>query len=90
MTRKNIAPITDEEEARIQAAIASDPDNPEPPFAEAFPALARSIKRLRGRPRAEDPKEAITLRLSSKTIERYKAIGGHKWRSLMVKKLEAP
>jgi hypothetical protein len=28
MTRKPIRPLTDEEEARIQAGIAADPNNP--------------------------------------------------------------
>jgi len=49
-------PLTSEEEARIQAGIASDPDNPEltdaqlasaRPFAEVFPELAASIRRAR-------------------------------------------
>ena len=49
-------PLTDEEEAVIQAGIASDPDNPEltdaqlasaRPFAEVFPELAASIRRAR-------------------------------------------
>jgi uncharacterized protein (DUF4415 family) len=51
--------LTDREEAAIQAKIASDPDAPEAtdeqlakakPFTDAFPALAASIKRSRGRP----------------------------------------
>jgi uncharacterized protein (DUF4415 family) len=91
-------PLTDQEEAEIQAMIASDPDAPEMtdeqlaglrPFSEVFPDLAESIKRSRGRPRVEDPKEAITLRLSSQTIARFKAVGGDNWRSLMAAKLEA-
>ena len=49
-------PLTHEEEAVIQAGIASDPDNPEltdaqlalaRPFAEVFPELAASIRRAR-------------------------------------------
>ena len=48
-------PLTDAEEAEIQRMIASDPDNPEltdeqiaglRPFAEAFPALVESLKRV--------------------------------------------
>jgi uncharacterized protein (DUF4415 family) len=90
-------PLTDAEEAEIQAMIASDPDNPEltseqianeRPFAEVFPALAESIKRSRGRPKVDDPKEAITLRLPSATIERFKAAGQGNWRSLMAEALE--
>ena len=90
-------PLTDEEEAEIQAMIASDPDNPEMtdeemaqgrPFAEAFPALAANMKRARGRPRIDEPKEAVTLRLSPKTIERYKIAGGPDWRARMTEALE--
>jgi hypothetical protein len=59
---KDIPPLTDEEEARIQRQIAGDPDAPEATdeqiaqartFAEVFPDLAESIKRSRGRPKAE-------------------------------------
>jgi uncharacterized protein (DUF4415 family) len=73
MTRKPIRPLTDEEEARIQAGIAADPDNPEVteeqmaelrPFAEACPDLMAVIKRSRGRPKLDVPKEAVTLRVS--------------------------
>ncbi len=48
-----IPPPTDEEEARIQAGIAADPDNPEMteeeiaelrPFAEVLPDLARAMR----------------------------------------------
>lgn len=54
--------LSDKEEAEIQRKIASDPDAPEAtddqlaqarPFAEAFPDLAESIKRSRGRPAIE-------------------------------------
>lgn len=46
--------ISDDEEARIQAMIASDPENPEwtdeemaqaKPFVEAFPALAENMRK---------------------------------------------
>lgn len=57
------------------------------PFAEAFPALAESIKRARGRPRLDAPKEAVTLRLSPETIARFKA-GGDDWRTRMSEALD--
>jgi len=98
MTRKPIPPLTDEEEARIQAGIAADPDNPEMtaeqmaelrPFAEACPELMASIKRSRGRPKlGVAPKKAVTLRLSPETIARYKAVGGNDWRARMIETLE--
>lgn len=97
MTRTPIRAPSDEEEARIQAGIASDPDAPEltdeqiaaaRPFAEVFPALAESIRRARGRPRIAAPKEAVTLRLSPSTIASFKAAGGRNWRLRMSEALE--
>jgi uncharacterized protein (DUF4415 family) len=94
---KTIRPLTDDEEARIQAGIAADPDNPEltdeqmaaaRPFAEVFPELAESIRRSRGRPRVESPKEAVTLRLPPETVARFKAMAGDDWRARMSAVLE--
>lgn len=81
--------ITDEEERRIQAGIASDPDNPEwteeefrqaRPFAEVFPELAASIRR--GRPPVANPKKQVTLRIDTDVVERFRA-GGPGWQSRM-------
>lgn len=57
------------------------------PFREVFPNLHASIKRSRGRPKVENPKEAVTLRLSPDTIEKFKATGDD-WRAKMAKALE--
>jgi uncharacterized protein (DUF4415 family) len=93
---KHAKPLTDEEEAQIQKQIASDPDAPEAtdeqiarakPFAEAFPDLAESIKRSRGRPRIDSPKEAVTLRIDPNTIARFKA-RGEDWRAKMAEILD--
>ena len=72
-------------EADIQAMIASDPDAPEAtdaqlsqakPFAEAFPALAEKMrKNVGGRPRSENPKVAVSLRLDPDVVSRFKADG---------------
>lgn len=72
-------------EAKVQAMIASDPDAPEAtdaqllqarPFAEAFPALAEKMsKNLGGRPKAEHPKVAVSLRLDPEVVSRFKAKG---------------
>ncbi len=84
-------PLTDEEEAEIQAMIASDPDNPEMteeelkefrPFREVYPDLAAAIDRKLGRPKAKTTKKAISLRLDQEVIERFKA-GGEGWQSRM-------
>ncbi|CAO3372936.1 BrnA antitoxin family protein [Azospirillum argentinense] len=50
------------------------------PFTEVFPHLAESIKRGRGRPPAENPKQQVTLRLDADVIERFKAEGAG-WQS---------
>ena len=69
-------------EVEIQAMIASDPDNPEltdeqiakggRSFAEVLPELARN---LGGRPKKENPKQAISIRLDSDVIAKFKATG---------------
>lgn len=93
MTRKfsSARPLTDAEEAEIQAMIASDPDNPElteaeiadlRPFRDVFPDLAESIDRKLGRPKAESPKKAISIRLDQEVIDRFKA-SGEGWQSRM-------
>lgn len=89
--------ITDEEEARIQAGIAADPDNPElteeqiasaKPFSAVFPALFESLKKSRGRPKIAAPKQVVSIRLSPQTIDYYKSIGGQNWREVMCQTLE--
>jgi uncharacterized protein (DUF4415 family) len=86
MTKRKIElpPISDEDEARIQAAIANDPDNPEltdaqlaqmRPFKEVLPDLYAAWRRGRGRPKAEVTKVAIKLRLDPDIVETFKATG---------------
>mgnify|MGYP003119989130 CR=1 FL=1 len=45
------------------------------PFAEVYPDLADAIRRSRGRPKIEAPKQQISLRLDSEVIEKFKATG---------------
>jgi uncharacterized protein (DUF4415 family) len=84
-------------EAEIQRQIAANPDDFEltdemaakrTTFAKAFPDLAESIKRSRGRPRVESPLQAVTLRVDADTLERFKATGRN-WRSRMSEALKA-
>ncbi|MBL0935612.1 MAG: BrnA antitoxin family protein [Rhizobiaceae bacterium] len=91
VSKKPIIEISDEEEARIQAGIAADPDNPEwteenfrnaRPFADVFPHFAESIRRARGRPSVEHPKKQVTLRLDADVVESFRA-GGRGWQSRM-------
>lgn len=79
-----VRPLTDEEEAEIQRQIAADPDDAEAtdeqlaqakPFAEAFPELFESIKRARGRPAVEKPKQVVSIRLDQDVISKFKATG---------------
>lgn len=79
MTRKHLT------EDQIQRMIASDPDAPEAtdeqlgtakPFDEVFPALADAMrKNLGGRPKSENPKVAVSLRLDQEIVARFKASG---------------
>ena len=96
---KNVPPLTDEEEAEIQRKIASDPDAPEAtdeqiaqakPVKEAFPDLYESIQRSRGRPKSDDPKQAVTLRLPKSALDRWQR--DPDWRARMAALLasEAP
>jgi uncharacterized protein (DUF4415 family) len=72
-------------EDQIQRMIASDPDAPEAtdeqlaqakPFTEAFPALAEALrKNVGGRPKADNPKVAVSLRLDQDVVARFKASG---------------
>lgn len=80
-----------------KADIKAVSDNPEwtkedfaraKPFSEVFPELHASIKRSRGRPKVDYPKEAITLRLSPDIVKKYKAAAGDEWRARMANTLK--
>ncbi len=58
------------------------------PLKDVLPELYESIRRSRGRPKVERPKEAVTLRVDPETLARFKATGKH-WRSKMAEVLEA-
>ncbi|GJE68582.1 BrnA antitoxin family protein [Methylorubrum podarium] len=84
------SPISDPEEARIQAGIAADPDNPEwteedfqraIPFREAFPVLADRLRRARGAQKAPT-KQLVSLRLDQDILLRFRATGPG-WQSRM-------
>ena len=81
---KHLPPLTDDEEAEIQRQIALDPHDYESsdddlrkakPFAEVFPELAANIRRARGRPRTEQTKQPVKLRLDPDVIAKFKASG---------------
>jgi uncharacterized protein (DUF4415 family) len=79
-----------------EADLKAVSDNPEwtkekfaraKPFSEVFPKLHAEIKRSRGRPKVESPKEAITLRLPASTVEKFRSAGDD-WRTKMAEALE--
>lgn len=67
---------SEEEEARIRAGIAADPDTREltdAELAELHPLA--EMKRAPGRPKANAPKEHITIRLSPDVVGAFRATG---------------
>ncbi len=83
-------PVTAADEARIQAGIAADPDNPEwteeefrsaVPFADAFPVLAEKLRRVRGTQKTPT-KQLVSLRLDQDVLLRFRATGPG-WQSRM-------
>ena len=84
-TRRRAPETTDAEEARLQAGIAADPDNPEwsdEDFARAKPAaevlppnLFAALTRPRGRPKADETKVPVKLRLDRAAVDAFKATG---------------
>ena len=88
MRKKLILP-TEEEEKRINRGIAEDHDNPEwadDDFAQARPGRevmtellgtdrAGDLFKLRGRPKKELPKKAVSLRLDPEVIAWFKSQG---------------
>ncbi|MGE3875495.1 MAG: BrnA antitoxin family protein [Parvibaculaceae bacterium] len=50
------------------------------PFSDTLPHLASAIKRSRGRPALQSPRQQISIRLDPDVIEKFKATGP-KWQS---------
>jgi uncharacterized protein (DUF4415 family) len=80
--KKSLWPISEAEEAEIQARIASDPDAPEAtdeelaearPFAEVFPELAESIRRSQAE--RDAPRERVVLDLDGDVLAKFRATG---------------
>ncbi|MGN6516427.1 MAG: BrnA antitoxin family protein [Rhizomicrobium sp.] len=45
------------------------------PLKDVLPALAEASKRARGRPKLEDPKEQVTLRLDAEVLRAFREDG---------------
>lgn len=69
---------SDEEDARIRAGIAADPDTYEVTSAEDWARM----KPLRGRPKAQIIKDRVTVRLSPEVTAYFKA-SGKGWQTRM-------
>jgi uncharacterized protein (DUF4415 family) len=69
---------TPAEEARIQAGIAQDPENPEitaEQFSKMRPYRQLVAERRRGRPKAEVTKEPVTVRLDPEIVAYFRETG---------------
>lgn len=104
--RRNVPMLSEEEEARLQAGIAADPDAAElsdeelarmRPASEVLPPeLYAALTRRRGRPKADVTKIPVKLRLDRGTVDAFKATGAG-WQTRMndalaqaASRLEAP
>jgi uncharacterized protein (DUF4415 family) len=77
--------ITEEEEARLNAAAKNDPDNPPlteedwkrmRPAHEVHPHLVRkALERKRGRPKLPERKQQVTLRIDPDILEHFRSSG---------------
>ena len=78
MTRlKKVRPFTDEDEARVQAEIAADPDAPEATDEQLAQRMTfdQAMKRGVGRPRVDNPKQQVTVRLDADVIAKMRESG---------------
>jgi uncharacterized protein (DUF4415 family) len=95
---RKIPMLSPEEEARLHAGIAADPDNPELTDDQLAamrhasdvlpPGLFAALARPRGRPKAASAKVPVKLRLDAVIVETYKATG-HGWQTRMNNDLAA-
>jgi uncharacterized protein (DUF4415 family) len=81
---RRLKPFTDEDEARVQAEIADDPEAPEATdeqLAQALP-FAEAMRRYVGRPRIANPKQQVSVRLDADVLAKLKA-SGRGWQGRM-------
>lgn len=83
-TKRKVPPISDKREAEIQRMIARDPDAPEATDKQlASPmTFGEAMKRGRGRPPVESPKQQVSVRLDADVLTGLKA-GGIGWQGRM-------
>jgi uncharacterized protein (DUF4415 family) len=80
--RQTLAAMADEEDKAITEAAHADPEArplDEERLARMRPASAADVaditRRLRGRPRLQDPKRLVSLRLDPDVVARFRATG---------------
>src|SRR5438876_790764 len=75
----------DEDDAALIAAAEADPDNPpltegdwrrmRPAYLVRPELVARQLRRERGRPKSQAPKQQVTLRIDRDVLEKFRATG---------------
>jgi uncharacterized protein (DUF4415 family) len=84
-TKRRFRLNTPAEEARIQAGIETDPENPEltpEQLSRMRPFREVMAERRRGRPKSAVHKEPVTVRLDPEIVEFFRA-GGPGWQTRM-------
>lgn len=76
--REKLYVPTPEEDAAIRKAAAEDPDT----IPDLEEAIEKGWLRRIGRPRSDNPKRQLTLRLDAEVIEHFRATGDG-WQSRM-------
>jgi uncharacterized protein (DUF4415 family) len=84
MTKPKPIRNTPEEELAIQRGIDAAPDNPEVTAEEVAKMVphAEFVKRQRGRPKLENPKERVTLYVDAEVVSEFRA-SGDGWQTRM-------
>jgi len=83
--RQLLSTITDGEEAALVAAAEADPDNPpltdeqlrrmRPAYLVHPELVAKHLRRRRGRPKSDKPKQQVTLRIDRDVLEKFRSTG---------------
>lgn len=74
---KKLRPFTEDDEVRVQAEIAADPDAQEATDKQLAQRMTfdQAMKRGVGRPRTDNPKQQVTVRLDADVIAKMRESG---------------